>query len=444
MNATFLRRLLKPLAAVVATGLLLSHPVRLLHGQPAEPSEPPEVQLLLDRAGLFLQEGRVPEVLRILESVETAEPDNPWLWYYRGKAYAMIGEPYRAMEAFDQALSGLLALEPSDPELVEKIRWERRAARRQVFNLSLQAGLAYDTNVTYEGTGVSEDFISGREDGRFATRVQLDFAPHVTATDAWVFGVRLEDSWHFAVEEFNFQDYGAYARYSRKLSDRWTVDLQYDYDITYLGNEPFLSNHMLGPTFTLQWPVTGKSFTLHRTFFDYRIEARDYLYDTRPAFDRDGFVNAAGVTQSFRFRPVRDRSWVWDAQAGYRVESVATQGSEFDRVGQSISGGLRMPLGDALIRDLECTVQVLGGVQFDHYRNDSLIDYRPGAKRDDIITSAGAVISQELLRSLKHGDVILHGIVHWMDSDSDVRDRSRASPYTYDKLVVGLQLEWRF
>ena len=42
------------------------------------------------------------------------------------------------------------------------------------------------------------------------------------------------------------------------------------------------------------------------------------------------------------------------------------------------------------------------------------------------------------------GDLILHFIVSWTDSDSNVRASDRSSPFNYDKIVAGIQFEWRF
>ena len=73
----------------------------------------------------------------------------------------------------------------------------------------------------------------------------------------------------------------------------------------------------------------------------------------------------------------------------------------------------------------------------------ALIDRR-GRKRDDVITSAGLVFSQELRVDPDHGDLIVHFIFNWSDYESNVRASDRSKPFSYDKIVAGIQFEWRF
>jgi len=103
-----------------------------------------------------------------------------------------------------------------DPELAEKARLYRYRARRQVFRITLQPGLAYDSNVTYTGTGgTGLGQISGRGDGCSVSDVRIDYAPVATEREALTVGARLADTWHFSVESFDLQDYGGYVRYAR-------------------------------------------------------------------------------------------------------------------------------------------------------------------------------------------------------------------------------------
>ena len=113
------------------------------------------VQASLGSAAELLQVGRARQALAALRPVEAAEPDNPWLWYYKGSAYLHLRRPYDAMEAYDHALDTLGALGDPDPALTQLVRRHRRAARQQVFRVSFRTGLAHDSNVSFLGGGVS-------------------------------------------------------------------------------------------------------------------------------------------------------------------------------------------------------------------------------------------------------------------------------------------------
>ncbi|MEK6674971.1 MAG: hypothetical protein AABZ47_04870, partial [Planctomycetota bacterium] len=321
---------------------------------------------------------------------------------------------------------------------------ERRRAQRNIFSLSLQTGYAFDSNVTYQGETGSADIISGREDGKITNLLRIDYVPHTSQTSALALGVEVSDSRHFLVDEYDLQEFAARARYSYQLSWNWTLDLQYEYAFAQLGEDSFLSNHALSPSLTYHWRQRGNRFAFDRTTLDYRIEARDYFFHTEPEFDRDGFVNGVGVAQSFLIRPLPDCDWTWVVSTGARFESIATEGSEFDRFAQTLFGSVEIPFENPLLPDRNLTAQVFGSCEIDHYRHDSLIDTRRRAERDDIIARLGMVLSQELLKTLEDGDLNLHMGIIWNDSDSDVRTRGFGSPFTYDKWVAGIQLQWRF
>jgi tetratricopeptide (TPR) repeat protein len=408
----------------------------------------------LNQTAKLLQMGRTREALKTLEIVEKAEPENPWLWFYRGTARLHLSEPYKAMEDYDRALGILADLGDPDPKLADNIRRHHRRARQQVFGFSWNLGLAFDTNVTYVGddTTGTADLISGEEDGKFGSQFQIDYAPLANQQETLALGLRLGHTWHFSVEEFNYQDYGAYIRYARRLGSNFEVSLRYDYDITFLGNEPFLSNHALTPGITYYWDPIDFPLQLDRTNVYYQLEGRDYLFETLPEFDRDGLAQAVGCEQSFIIKA--HPQWQWDLSAGYRFTSISTEGREFDRPTHDFYLSLGIPLVNPanpqeylLIPDKELTFRF--NVQWHHadYRNDSLIDSQ-GNKRSDVITAYDWMLSQKLVEDPHIGDITLHAIIHWTDANSNLRVRDNpnrrieTSPFTYDKVVYGIQLEW--
>ncbi len=410
---------------------------------PAQTDAPPPVQSDLDAAAELVQSNRPREALQRLDTVESREPDNPWVWFYRGLAHLEIGNWYTSMESLDRAQDLLSAHGDPDPNLAEAIRRYRGKARNQVFGVTLNLGLAYDSNVTFLGSGGAGLDLAGRGDGKFTSRLQFAYAPIATEAETLTVGVRIVDSWHFAIEEFDDQDYGATFRYVRALNDRWSAAIQYDYDITYLGNEPFSSAHAITPSLIYTWPGMSESLRPTESTLTYRIEGRDFLFDTDPRFDRDGYTNAISLEQKFALRPIVDSHWTWDIAAGYSLDSVATEGREFDRLDHTFYLDVAVPLTNPWLPQKDLTFRFNANWQIADYRNDSLLD-GDADERSDFLTTLTAVISQKLVTVAERGDLTVHGIVGWSDANSNVTTTAGASPFTYDKWIAGVQLEWSF
>ena len=221
----------------------------------------PSIQALLDSAADLIREGRSRAAMGTLDQAEKLEPQNPWLWFYRGLAEYNQGNVYRAMESFDRATDLLAEFGNPDPKLTEAIGRYRREARRQVLRLDYQAGLAYDTNVSFLGsTGSTLGITSGKPDGKYGQTFDVHYSPLVKRDEVLTIGGRLGHVWNFSIDEFNYQDYGSSIRYARMLAEQWEVSLQYDYDMSLLGNDSFLSNHALTPGLTYHWrPTTDRS-----------------------------------------------------------------------------------------------------------------------------------------------------------------------------------------
>ena len=211
-----------------------------LSGVPVRAADPFSVREALESAARSLARSEPRAALDALAPVTRAEPDNPWMWFYTGSAHLALREPYPAMESFDRALDVLASLGDPDPALAETIRRHRRTARRQVFHVAARTGVAYDSNVTFLGGGVSgPGLIANQGDGLIASAFQLDFAPIADADQTLTVGARLGHSRQYSVESFNFQAYGGYVRYTRSLDSNVEAAIEYDYDASYLGNESF-------------------------------------------------------------------------------------------------------------------------------------------------------------------------------------------------------------
>ena len=397
---------------------------------------------------MLLYQGRSQEAMTVLERVERQEPDNPWLWYYRGTAHLQLSSPYKAMECYDRAADILASLGDPDPDLADRIRRQRAQARRHVFGLSGHVGLAYDTNVSFLGDAGTLDILAGRPDGKFASGFQVDFAPVADERNVIAAGVRFGHSWHFSVTEFDYQDYGEYLRYVRRLGESWEAEVLYDYDVNCLGRDGFLSNHAVTPSVTYRWRSADAAFRPRDTRVYYRFEAQDFLFATEPEYDRDGFAHGVGVEQRFLFRPVAGRNWVWEISAGYGFASFATEGTQYDRFTHDFQIGMGVPLVNPvdpdkylILPDKELIFRFNADWQIEDYWNRNLED-RDRDGRSDLLTTYSFVVSQTLMSEPDRGDLVLHAIIHWTDAESNVTTRDALSPFTYDKVIYGIQLAW--
>lgn len=402
----------------------------------------------LEAAAIHVRMGQFEEALARLSEVEAAEPDNPWMHYYRACAQTGCGDFYDALRSFDQAHAALDTL-GDDPELRQLIRSDRARARRNVFNASLTMGLGYDTNVSFLGGGTSDlGAIAGLGNGVFDAAAQIDFALIATREHTLAGGFRTLQTRNFEIEQFDLQAYGAYLRYSRRFDEHWEATLRYDYDVTLLNNESFLSNHAISTSLRYRWLLPGEMIVPDATQIFYRLETRDFLFETDPDLDRDGLAHYVGVEQSFKVQPIAEFPWVWDVSTGYQYGSISTEGEEFDRKTHDFLVALDMPLVNPkspdqflILPDRELRFRFDAHWQIADYRNKSSFDRRRNV-RDDLITDYGFTLSQTLLDDPDDGRVVLRGLIRWTDAESNVVLSDRSSPFTYDKFVYGVQVEW--
>jgi hypothetical protein len=414
------------------------------------PADNGVIQSAFESAAGLLNEGRPRAALETLRPVEKLEPDNPWLAFYRGLAHLQLGDAYQAMADFDAGLDRLAALGDPEPDLARSIAHYRRLARRQVLSFTYRVGLAYDTNVSYLGSNVATGpgLISGRPDSELVSRFELGYALLATETDTLAFGVRLGHDWYRKVHEFNYQDYGATARYTRRLDEHWELSLGYDYDAILLGNESFLSCHALTPAVEYRWRLRPAPIAPDTTRVYYQYSGLDYLYNTSQPYLRDGPAHAVGAEQTFAFRPLPNAARNGDATIGYRYEVFATDGTEFDHIARYFYLGLGVPVLNPrapqqylILPDKELMFRFNATWEVDSYRHPSLFD-RYSRNRHDNLRTYGFTISQRLIEHPTYGDLTLLGIVTWTDADSNVSPSDGVYPFTYDKVVYGLQLEW--
>lgn len=403
----------------------------------------------LAEAAAALAREDAPAALRHLDRVAISEPLNPWMLYYRGAALLLLRKPYDAMSAFDAADDRLLELGDPDPALRDRIAEHRRLARRQVFALDLELGLAYSTNVTFTGAGAQEvGLISGRSDGSVGALARWSFAPVATDADLLAVSIQTAQMRQFKVEEFDYQDYGLSLGYAHRWSEDWESSIAYVYDFSVLERDSYLSNHALILGLDRHWTRRDTWLRSRRTGVFYRLEGRDFLLPTGPEFDRDGVAHAVGIEHAVQLQPSAHVPWICDLSAGYVFESVHTEGREFDRQGHDFFLRCGAPLLNPadpsqylLIPDQEARLEFDALWELDRYRHGSLFD-RERRHRRDLLTTLSLRFSQLLRRDVRYGDITLRAIISWSDSDSNVRTRDAGTPFSYDRMFYGLQIAW--
>jgi len=440
--------LVSSLGGDVLAGAPVAPPLRVAAGEVDE-GDVMSMSSLLTAAAVDLAGGDGEAALARLARVAAVEPDNPWMLYYRGAALVLLRRPYDALAALDAAAERLAALGDPDGALRVQIAELRARARRQVFAFDLRFGLAYTTNATFTGSGGQElGFISGRSDKLFGLEVQASFAPIANDRDVLAIAVRSAQSWHFRVKEFDFQDYGALLRYAHRWDEAWESSIAYTYEFAVLERQSYLCSHAVTLGLDYHWPRNEGQVQPKRTGVYYRLEGDDFLFSTPDALGRDGLVHVFGVEQALQVQPLAGSPWTWDVRGGYAFESAHTEGTEFDRHTNAFHVHCGFPLvnprdPDAYLlwADRELRIDFDAAWALDRYRRPSLYDSRRRHRRD-WVTNLTLDIAQVLEHDPQRGDITLHAIVGWTDSDSNVRTRRGGVPFSYDQLYYGLQIAW--
>lgn len=413
--------------------------------QPQEHLNP--VREALEKTAVALHVGDAESALRLLSQVAESEPENPWLWYYRGAAYLLHNQPYRAMDALERSATILHDLGDPDPALAGLIETQQRNARKKVLQVSLTTGFAYDSNVSFlAGDAATLGQIAGEEDGKFSAGTRIDFAAHADGTNSLVVGAHTSHSWHFQIDPFDDSEYGGYVRYERKWSQQWRSEIQYDYEYTLLDYRGYLSAN--GSTLAMHYtwtPWMTRVAPLESSVY-YRLDVRDFAYPVFEAFNQDGLTHGVGIQQTWLVVPVPN--WSWRVSTGYRFDYVSTEGTEYDRKANNIYVGVQMPLvrpGEPdkylLLPDKELTLRFDADWQSARYRNISLED-RDRDRRRDRTTFLSLSLSQLIRDDPRDGRLNLHVVSEWTNAESNVELRGRVSPFTYEKFVCGILLQW--
>lgn len=309
------------------------------------------------------------------------------------------------------------------------------------FQLRLDLGLSYDTNVVLLGDDTSlEVGLSTDDDVRLGLGTDVRYLQPLG--DQWLLGVggSTFHSWHGDLSEFNVQTYGGRVFLNYFPSERLSFGLQYSFDFSTVDNDAFLSRHRITPSmrYVEKFHEDGTPATATTVFYSY--EPRNYheeLNDLRE--DRDGKYSTLGVTQSFNLCQPRlddgDKRWL-SAAVGYRWLNESTQGDDFDLTGNSVSASLAVPLPRDLLFEFS------GQWTWEDYWQPNTQDFRRRNRHDFIQRYTGSLSREfELDRNIT---MTLRGEIAWTEDDSNVRNRLQEAVFSSDRVIYGLTLSFLF
>ncbi len=344
--------------------------------------------------------------------------------FYRGLVYLL----QRNREAAREALQAGYDLAPdSDVGLRSKEILDQLVGRRP-WELSLRAGLYYDTNVTLQGDRVQRRLKENTgADWRFG--LGSAFTYRVVDTEQFLLGVggSTFNTWHNEIDEFNVENYGAnvYAAYTPLGAEWLTLSVRYDWDHTLVGDQSFLSRQRLTP----QIDIRESDWTATTLFYQY--DQRNYYHQSGDRrLDRDGPTDAFGVVQRFELAELYDRPL--EVNLSYRFENVDTDGTEFSSHNHVFALAVGLPLPWDLTFDFASEFELA------YYKNRSLFD-NDGSRRRDFIHTFLFALTKQFNEHLS-----ARFLLNVTNSDSNIRGQAAQAHFSYDRITYGLSLLYRF
>ncbi len=294
----------------------------LLQRAVAEDPDDGRALLLLGMSELAL--GDAESALERFEVARSVDPSLEQLaLYHEGLAHARAARDAEARVALERSIEvdarsrlaagaqGLLtALDPQP---------------RQRFRLASRIGIEYDDNVTVPEI----DATSERGDGAFVADLATSYRILDSERAALEAGYDFTQSLHFDLSDADLRSHGLWVDGAHAIG-ALDAGLGYRFGTSSLGGDGFLNLHEVRPRLDLPvragWTAEVAVAYLHKDFLDSRDR------------DRDAHHVSAGLQNFFQLPDGRIR-----ANAGLRFEAEDARGAEFDYLGFSLGGGLRVP-----------------------------------------------------------------------------------------------------
>lgn len=278
--------------------------------------------MLLGMSELAL--GDAETALERFEAARSVDPSLEQLaLYHEGLAHARAARAAEARRALERSIEadshsrlaagarGILATLDPRPQ--------------QRFRLATRVGIEYDDNVSVPEIDATSD----RGDGAFVADLATSYRILDSERTALEAGYDFTQSLHFDLSDADLQSHGLWLDGAHAVG-ALDAGLGYRFGTSTLGGDGFLNLHEVRPRLDL--PVrSGWTAQLAVAYLN-----KDFL-DSRDR-DRDAHHVSAGVQNFFRLPDSRLR-----AHAGLRFEAEDARGAQFDYLGFSLGGGVRIP-----------------------------------------------------------------------------------------------------
>lgn len=327
----------------------------------------------LERGWALVGTRRWAEAIGSLNMFEASDPGRGQTSLLLGQAYRGLGEPGKALAAFDEAVRRDPSLAAQANQLKNDVKAGKTLVSRDSIGVSTQSpragslrsqGYAGDTVVSTSASGAATwdrrtRGAVGMGGGNNSNVISLGdtlLAGEITsANDSFLqMWADLSADWQFnakdgltlgyfgtvtnydTIQTFDLTDHILYATYRRQLDTRWLATLSVADDYTELGGLAFRNvfsvrpavNYLLDDGDTLELAL----FYSHNNFF---------FPDITPFFDRDGDTTSVSATHYFHIKDTR-----LTGRVGYYHLWNSTRGSDFDFESDGAIFGLAHPIGN--------------------------------------------------------------------------------------------------
>ncbi|MCZ6571025.1 MAG: tetratricopeptide repeat protein [Deltaproteobacteria bacterium] len=382
---------------------------------------------------LALQElGRRADAERELRVLERLEPEL--------KAETLLLRAMNRMEVGDQIgsqrlLQEVIALDPTSPPARRASLFLDARPRDEVedpiLSTWVQIGTELDSNVTLDSGTDLGGVSTGQADASANWGGGFVWQPLRTEWGTLSLGYRYSESSHEDLKAFNLQSHLLFSSLSFDGPGRLSKRIDGMVSSVHLDDDRYAHSWLVRPNLFV---LINNTWGVSRLYVEYLRRS----YHDEPLFsslDRDGTTYGIGV-EHYLPLPGWEGSLASIAMKLARTDSEASRDplgfeGDYDRRRAEIRTQLKLPLGAAF------DLSISGGVAWERYRNENLIDAltdngvgtpTPSKRRDligDATLALGWSISPHLRLELR-----------WQN----IRDRSNVDVYDYSRSIVGVQL----
>lgn len=426
-----------------------------------------ERTVLYYRALLDIQAGQNASArARLVEVIRSGAPDRPDFTLQREQSdLPIVWQAKQIVEKLDKsAVTSPPPISINVPRPIGPLEFDGR--------ISVANG--FDTNVILLGKDTALPLTVSRSDDYFVgIEFEANISRFIPSRELGGFGQSLTigvggttaHQWQPNIPQYDVNRYGGRAFLSWEAIPDLYIGLNYDFNHTLLGHDPFITSNRLVPSVTAIWrgedragesrPESGRT----QAYFVW--EERNYfdrIPDTR--LNRDGEYHVLGLRHTFNLikasslpymtgyfasRP-KDQLLFGDKYLsftiGYDYRNDRTRGREFDMHAHGFGAGLFIPL------PYRFALEILGKFSWEDYTEQSIYDYER-KNRFDFVQQYEFGLTNTLVargedRSIPTLEVKVRGGISLTIEDSNIWDRFGQDVYEYNRQLFGVGIEVRF